>query len=250
MLTRVRGCSGILNTIFTVLLLCVFSLMCPSFSFAACTDLDGDGYGSPGDASCPRRQAIDCNDNDPTVYPGAPRICDGKDNNCDGRLDFSTDIDADADGVLWCAGDCDDSNPNRSPNITEGPYGDATCADAVDNDCDGKATAPPPHNAFNCEVCHVAPDTYITNADIPNSACQSCHGAAAPGAGAGVSDLKGGGKVKIHMRHQGLVDHYTRAYPIFIKYGDFIVRHSLIRLWWTGGFRICSIVLGGSAKAR
>ena len=38
--------------------------------------------------------------------------CDGKDNNCDGKKDFTTDEDKDLDGEAWCAGDCDDNNPN------------------------------------------------------------------------------------------------------------------------------------------
>lgn len=40
-------------------------------------DLDGDGY----------PKALDCNDNDNKVYPGAKEICDGKDNNCNGVVD-------------------------------------------------------------------------------------------------------------------------------------------------------------------
>lgn len=40
-------------------------------------DADGDGV------SC----KDDCDDNDDTVYPGAPELCDSKDNNCNGSVD-------------------------------------------------------------------------------------------------------------------------------------------------------------------
>jgi len=33
--------------------------------------------------------------------------------------------------------DCDDSNPEVNPAATEGPEGDPTCSDTLDNDCDG-----------------------------------------------------------------------------------------------------------------
>ncbi|MBI4849032.1 MAG: hypothetical protein HY808_10745 [Nitrospirae bacterium] len=116
----------------------LFSVLVLALSFvpvhAACTDLDGDGYGSPGDISCPKGKTTDCNDNDNKVYPGAPKICDGKDNNCDGRKDFSTDEDKDHDGVMWCAGDCDDNNPNRFP-------GNPEICDGIDNDCVGGVPA-------------------------------------------------------------------------------------------------------------
>jgi len=39
-------------------------------------DADGDGYGGAG---C---LGQDCLDDDPEVWPGAPEVCDGKDNDC------------------------------------------------------------------------------------------------------------------------------------------------------------------------
>ncbi len=41
-------------------------------------------------------------------------------------------------GCVTAAGDdCDDSDPAVNPGATEGPVGDATCNDGLDNDCDG-----------------------------------------------------------------------------------------------------------------
>lgn len=63
--------------------------------------------------------------------------------------------DADGDGFAVCGGtctpaanaqcgDCNDANAAVSPGAAEGPFGDATCADATDNNCDGLVDAADP----------------------------------------------------------------------------------------------------------
>jgi len=57
----------------------------------------------------------------------------------------ATCIDGDGDGYGEPASpactypqlDCDDTDPAVNPGATEGPVGDATCSDTLDNDCDG-----------------------------------------------------------------------------------------------------------------
>jgi len=47
-----------------------------------CTDADGDTF--PAEAAC---GAGDCDDTRTDVHPGAPEVCDGADNDCDGLVD-------------------------------------------------------------------------------------------------------------------------------------------------------------------
>jgi len=60
----------------------------------ACLDVDGDGDGFFPSGSC-FEPAADCDDADPTVWPGAPELCDSLDNDCDGATD---EIEASYDG--------------------------------------------------------------------------------------------------------------------------------------------------------
>ena len=89
-------------------------------------DIDGDGVLECGG---------DCDDLDPWIFPGYVDICDGLDNNCDGRVDEDLSTDADGDGHYTpgsCAApadDCDDATRLRYPTNPE-------ICDLVDNDCD------------------------------------------------------------------------------------------------------------------
>ena len=62
------------------------------------TDADGDGYGNPASGLCTHPQS-DCDDNHATVYPGAPELCDGLDNQCTGDAGYGS-VD---EGYAFCA---------------------------------------------------------------------------------------------------------------------------------------------------
>lgn len=121
-------------------------------------DTDNDGYGddATGVEQCtqpPNTILIggDCDDANNMVYPGAPEICDGLDNNCNGQedegltfLNYYFDGDNDGYGIgnptVSCTpitgyatqtGDCDDSNDTVYPGATD------TEGNGIDENCDG-----------------------------------------------------------------------------------------------------------------
>ncbi|MEZ4317636.1 MAG: MopE-related protein [Myxococcota bacterium] len=97
-----------------------------SVEVVPCRDLDGDGV-----ETCDG----DCDDADPTTYPGAPEVPDGRDNDCDGAVDEGTALaDDDGDGFSELDGDCDDGDAGVFPGQVEVPD------DGIDQDCDGDDT--------------------------------------------------------------------------------------------------------------
>src|ERR687885_742657 len=51
------------------------------------TCLDNDGDGVPGTGQCADVPQVDCDDTMFAIHPGAAEVCNGVDDNCDGKID-------------------------------------------------------------------------------------------------------------------------------------------------------------------
>lgn len=92
-------------------------------------DLDNDHWPRHCDPGDP----CDCNDFDPTIYPGAFEHCNQADDDCDDIIDDG--YDQDGDGYTKCdvpVPDCDDLDPLVNPGMIEIP------GNGIDDDCDGQ----------------------------------------------------------------------------------------------------------------
>ena len=149
-------------------------------------DSDADGFNS----------SIDCDDDNPSVYPGATETCNGLDDNCDGTPDDPSSIDAstwfqDSDldtfgdegglsqqacsqpqGYILDGTDCDDDNPSVYPGATE------VCDDGFDNNCDGTtdegcAPAPICSDGNINQVSEQCDDGNLADGDGCSATCQN-----------------------------------------------------------------------------
>jgi len=104
-------------------------------TLSAGTDADADGY----------TILNDCDDTNNAIFPGAPQLCDGLNNDCDDvgwPVVSPNETDDDGDGYVECdpwvggdpavtdGADCDDTNPTRYPGAPE-------INDGIDNQCPG-----------------------------------------------------------------------------------------------------------------
>ncbi len=97
------------------------------------SDQCNDGVCNESDGACEAQPVGDgtaCDDGDDCTMSDA----------CTGGVCGGVALDGDADGHVSdaCGGDdCDDTLAAVNPDANEGPFGDGTCADGLDNDCDG-----------------------------------------------------------------------------------------------------------------
>ena len=153
-------------------------------------DADGDGH---GDAAMPMESCDavegyvdswdDCDDAQPTSFPGADELCDAVDNDCDGDIDDGLSLathylDLDGDGYgtedetfTACAspegfadmsGDCHDGSALSYPGAEE------NCFDTLDNDCDGDVDC---DDMDSCKA--VEPDCWVCGDGVldPSEGC-------------------------------------------------------------------------------
>src|SRR5262249_34060348 len=126
-------------------------------------DADGDRYTTCGskrllDGSCdaPLATRVDCNDMDAMIHPGAPEVCNGKDDNCNGQCDEGFAVDH--DGYSTCGSligsigrctmppsagsvDCNDMDALIHPGQRE-------VCDGYDDNCDGARYGDVPEFCF------------------------------------------------------------------------------------------------------
>lgn len=126
-----------------------------------CLDADSDTF----------TVCSDCDDADPTVYPGAPEVCDAQDNDCNGVIDEDpVGTDSDGDGVANACDNCPtifnasqfDSDHDGHGNACDNCPG-VPNSDQVDADGDGAGD--------RCDTCTDTDNDGWGNPGFPSNTC-------------------------------------------------------------------------------
>ncbi len=149
---------------------------------SVCLDNDGDGFSGTGD--CTAEAMIDCNDREPSAFPGALELCNGIDDSCNGQIDEGLPVvayyrDEDSDGVgavktgegcksppagsVTQSGDCNDQDATIRPGQAE------TC-NGIDDDCDGSRDNGLPFQDFYLDA---DGDGFGASTSAPVNSCQT-----------------------------------------------------------------------------
>jgi hypothetical protein len=117
-------------------------------------DGDGDGWGDPCDFHPTRSDS----------YPGAPELCDGRDNDGDGMFGPGELEDTDRDEGIAC-GDCDDLDPVLHPCACE------DCTNLQDEDCDALADGADPQCTVSTQCLVLRRDGGELLLDVGQGSC-------------------------------------------------------------------------------
>lgn len=173
-------------------------LIIPGLSAAnpTCTDADGDGFFSM--AGC--GTAVDCNDANPNIKPGATELCDGIDNNCSGSVDEGNP----GGGIVCTTGQPGVCSAGHTqcvagalvcvPNVSAS----AEVCDGLDNNCNGTVDEGNPGGGIACNtgqagVCAtgttqcvggaiICVQNQLATAEVCNGLDDNCNGAVDDGA--------------------------------------------------------------------